>query len=77
MEVSGSVLQELLSRMTLLCDHLAGADNGKATVPYTLPQLLEIAVEHRASALNINVGAPPALRINHLWGQFCSPPHKS
>ena len=66
MEVSGSVLQELLSRMTLLCDHLAGADNGKATVPYTLPQLLEIAVEHRASALNINVGAPPALRINHL-----------
>ena len=55
MEVNGSVLQELLNRMTILCDHFAESDSEAATVPYKLTQLLDIAVAHGASALNINV----------------------
>lgn len=64
MEISGSVLQELLNRMTLLCDHLDDSFGEPSTVPYTLTQLLEIAAEHRASVISINIGTPPALRIN-------------
>ncbi len=66
MEVNGSVLQELLNRMTILCDHFAESDSEAATVPYKLTQLLDIAVAHGASALNINVGSPPTLRINNM-----------
>lgn len=66
MEVNGSVLQELLNRMTILCDHFAGSDSEAATVPYKLTQLLDIAVAHGASALNINVGSAPTLRINNM-----------
>jgi twitching motility protein PilT len=33
-------------------------------VPYSLVQLLELAVQHRASLLHLNVGSPPILRIN-------------
>ena len=66
MEVNGSVLQELLNRMTILCDHFAESDSEAATVPYKLTQLLDIAVAHGASALNINVGSAPTLRINNM-----------
>ncbi len=66
MEVNGSVLQELLNRMTILCDHFAESDSEAATVPYKLTQLLDIAVAHGASALNINVGSAPTLRINNI-----------
>lgn len=66
MEVNGSVLQELLNRMTILCDHFAESDSEAATVPYKLTQLLDIAVAHGASALNINVGSAPTLRINNV-----------
>ncbi len=65
MEVNGSVLQELLNRMTILCDHFAESDSEAATVPYKLTQLLDIAVAHGASALNINVGSAPTLRISN------------
>ncbi|HBM97464.1 TPA: hypothetical protein DD394_08310 [bacterium UBP9_UBA11836] len=66
MEVNGSVLQDLLNRMTILCDHFAESDSEAATVPYKLTQLLDIAVAHGASALNINVGSAPTLRINNM-----------
>ena len=66
MEVNGSVLQELLNRMTMLCDHFSESDSEAATVPYKLTQLLDIAVAHGASALNINVGSAPTLRINNM-----------
>lgn len=66
MEVNGSVLQELLNRMTILCDHFAESDSEAATVPYKLTQLLDITVAHGASALNINVGSAPTLRINNM-----------
>ncbi len=66
MEVNGSVLQELLNKMTILCDHFAESDSEAATVPYKLTQLLDIAVAHGASALNINVGSAPTLRINNM-----------
>lgn len=66
MEVNGSVLQELLNRMTILCDHFAESDSEAAIVPYKLTQLLDIAVAHGASALNINVGSAPTLRINNM-----------
>ena len=64
MEVNGAVLQELLERMNLLCDNFVDGDGEVATVPYSLSQLLEIAVTHKSSSLNINVGSAPALRIN-------------
>jgi len=52
--------------MTILCDHFAESDSEAATVPYKLTQLLDIAVAHGASALNINVGSAPTLRINNM-----------
>ncbi|MGM9992144.1 MAG: type IV pilus twitching motility protein PilT [Candidatus Bruticola sp.] len=66
MEVNESVLQELLSKVILLCDHFTENESEAATVPYKLPQLLDIAVAHGASALNINVGSAPTLRINNM-----------
>ncbi|MGM9998614.1 MAG: type IV pilus twitching motility protein PilT [Candidatus Bruticola sp.] len=66
MEVNESVLQELLNKITLLCDHFAESDGEASTVPYKLSQLLDIAVAHGASALNINVGSAPTLRINNM-----------
>lgn len=74
MEVNGSVLQELLNRMTILCDHFAESDSEAATVPYKLTQLLDIAVAHGASALNINVGSAPTLRINNMLSVVESSP---
>ncbi|MCR4783816.1 MAG: Flp pilus assembly complex ATPase component TadA [bacterium] len=74
MEVNGAVLQELLERMNLLCDNFVDGDGEVATVPYSLSQLLEIAVTHKSSSLNINVGSAPALRINGVLSLVESAP---
>lgn len=63
MELSGSALESALIRLTAAVETLTGGDAEAATIPYTLAQLLEIAVEHRASLLHINAGSPPILRI--------------
>lgn len=64
MEVTGSALESLLTRLSASIDSLADVDLEPATIPYTLAQLLEIAIEHRASLLHLNVGSPPILRID-------------
>lgn len=64
MEVNGSTLEGLLIRLSLAIEDLSEGDIEPSTIPYTLLQLLDIAVEHRASLLHLNVGSPPMLRIN-------------
>ena len=61
---AGSPLESILERLALALEGLGDGSHEPATVPYSLGQLLEIAVKHRASLLHLNVGNPPVLRIN-------------
>ena len=62
MEVNGSTLEGLLIRLSLAIEDLSEGDIEPSTIPYTLLQLLDIAVEHRAAFLHLNVGSP-AMRL--------------
>jgi len=59
-----SALERLLERLCVALEGLSDGPSEPATVPYSLAQLLELAVQHRASLLHLNVGSPPMLRIN-------------
>ncbi len=59
-----SGLEGILERLTQVLEGLDEASREPSEVPYSLAQLLDLAVQHRASLLHLNVGSPPLLRIN-------------
>lgn len=60
----GPALTGLLERLAAAVESLSDGGAEPSNVPYTLAQLLDIVVQHRASLLHLNVGGQPVLRIN-------------
>lgn len=57
-------LEGVLERLAQVLESLDETSNEPSEVPYSLAQLLDLVVQHRASLLHLNVGSPPLLRIN-------------
>jgi len=57
-------LEGVLERLAQVLEGLDETSNEPSEVPYSLAQLLDLVVQHRASLLHLNVGSPPLLRIN-------------
>lgn len=64
MDMNASVMQEILSRLNLICDFVTDTQGGTYNVIYSLLQLLDLSDQHRASAVYISPGSVPSLRIN-------------
>jgi len=56
-------LEGVLERLAQVLEGLDEASREPSEVPYSLAQLLDLVVQHRASLLHLNVGSPPLLRI--------------
>lgn len=59
-----SSMESVLNRLSAALEGIGDGFLEHPAIPYTINQLLETAIDNRASMLHINVGSPPMLRIN-------------
>ena len=64
MDFNSTSMESVLTRLTSVLEGMGDGYLEHPAIPYNINQLLETAIDNRASMLHINVGSPPMLRIN-------------